>query len=464
MRYNYVPAPRSIYRGIQKLPPARWLTVGADGVEKTGSYWSLRDVAAAAQAAPRLSDTDAIVELEDVLGAAVKGQMMADVPLGAFLSGGVDSSAIVALMCRHSSSRVRTFSIGFREPEFNEAEFAKVVARHLGTEHSELYVTANDALQVVPGLPEIYDEPFADASQIPTYLVMRMARQHVTVALSGDGGDELFAGYNRYLIARRLWRKLAVVPRPIRSAAARALLSVSPAAWNCIARVPGSMMPAHQGRGNVGDKLHKFATSVLPADSLRDMYRALVSHWDKPHDVVVDVSEGAGDGEGMDAWDTQSDPIDSMRLVDELSYLPDDILVKVDRAAMAVSLETRVPLLDHRVVELSWRLGIQHLLRAGESKWLLRQVLYKHVPRNLIDRPKQGFAVPLAEWLRGPLRDWAEDLISESRLRQGGYFISEVVRQKWNEHQSCRRNWQYLLWDVLMFQSWLKRRSAGSSV
>jgi len=457
MRHSAIPAPHSIYSGIRKLMPGSWVTVRADGRTEQGFYWSLGEVARRARAsAPGWSDVDAADRLEHLLSDAVEGQMLADVPLGAFLSGGVDSSTIVALMAQRSRQRVRTFAIGFSEIGFNEAIHAKAVARHIGTDHTELYVTAADALNVIPKLPAMYDEPFADSSQIPTALVAAMARQHVTVALSGDGGDELFAGYNRYVLAERVWRRLARVPLPARKMAARAMLAVSPGSWSALGRPVLALLPARARQHHIGDKLHKFASSVLPMPDQAAMYRALVSQWQDPtvlvlgsqephtplHDACFDPQAGSG--------------VEQMSLLDQMTYLPDDILVKVDRAAMAVSLETRVPLLDHRVVEFAWQIPMHQKIRAGRTKWLLREVLYRHVPRHLIDRPKQGFAIPLHEWLRGPLRDWGEALLAPQRLQAEGFFDVRLVRETWRAHQYGGRNFHNLLWNVLMFQSWLE--------
>lgn len=378
---------------------------------------------------------------------------MADVPLGAFLSGGIDSSTVVALMQAQSSRPVRTYSIGFNEDGYDEAVFAKKIAHHLGTEHTELYVSSQDAINVIPMLPQMYDEPFSDSSQIPTFLVSKLARQHVTVSLSGDGGDEIFYGYDRYFLATRLWKKISRLPVGLRLAVASTILAISPSTWDRVYRLASGCIPKRQRWLAPGDKLHKGA-ALLHCENALMLYRHLLSHWE-PEDIVLGVNE-------PDSELNRCIPLgrlsfaEQMMLLDSVSYLPDDILAKVDRAAMAVSLETRVPLIDHRVYEFAWRLPMQYKIRNGDSKWLLRQVLYKHVPRELIDRPKMGFAVPIDSWLRGPLRDWAEDLLDESRLKREGFFNPAPIRQKWREHLAGGRNWQYPLWDVLMYQAWLE--------
>jgi asparagine synthase (glutamine-hydrolysing) len=462
LQYSCIGAPRSIYTHVRKLEPGSWMTLPLSRQVRSGRYWDLTEIAAAGvqrAAGSTLDDADAVDELERLLGQSVRGQIMADVPVGAFLSGGVDSSAVVALMTRHSSTRVRTFSIGFSEPGFDEAEFAKAVASHLGTQHTEHYVTEADALAVVEKLPELYDEPFADPSQIPTYLVSQMARRDVTVALSGDAGDELFAGYNRYRLASRTWHSLQRFPLPLRRGAAAAALAISPASWDRLFGLPNALLPARRHIGNAGDKVHKFATRVMRAPTQLAMYESLLSHWDEVERVVPGASERRPRVEALaGTLRTDSAGVDRMCLADQLGYLADDILVKVDRAAMSVSLETRVPLLDHRIVEFAWGIPLHQKLRGTESKWLLRQVLYRHVPRALIERPKRGFGVPLEHWLRGPLREWAEDLLQESRLRAEGFLDASAVRVRWLEHLSGQRNWQYALWNVLMFQAWLSRR------
>ncbi len=380
--------------------------------------------------------------------------MMADVPLGAFLSGGIDSSTVVALMQAQSNKPVKTFTIGFNEEGYNEAVHAKAVARHLGTDHTEMYVTSQQALEVIPKLPTLYCEPFADSSQIPTFLVSQLARQQVTVSLSGDAGDELFCGYNRYLLADKLWKKLSLLPTGGRRLAAHGLTALSPSQWNALLGPVQGLLPGNLRHANLGDKLHK-AAGVLASSNLEALYLGLVSHWDDPASLVIGGTEPptllTSNAPALDGLDD----IQRMMALDALTYLPDDILVKVDRAGMGVSLEGRVPFLDHRVVEFAWALPQSMKLHDGVSKWALRQVLYRHVPRELIERPKMGFGVPIGDWLRGPLRDWAENLLDEARLKREGYFHAAPIRQKWIEHLSGARNWQYHLWDVFMFQAWL---------
>lgn len=455
MRNSYIPAPYSIYQGIHKLLPGSLLTVSLQNRNaQPQHYWDGRQVVADGLAQPFMGSPDEAVDaLDKLLRDAVAQQMMADVPLGAFLSGGVDSSTIVALMQAQSSRPVRTFSIGFHEAGYNEAEHAKAVARHLGTDHTELYVSPQQALDVIPRLPSLYCEPFADSSQIPTFLVSQLARQHVTVSLSGDAGDELFGGYNRYVLGQRLWGKLSRLPVGLRQGLAQMISSVSPQAWNRLLGPIQGMLPSGLAQANMGDKLHKGA-GVMAARTPVDLYRLLVSHWLQPSKLVIGATEPPTVLTDPTQRPKTAHFVHQMMAMDMLTYLPDDILTKVDRAAMGVSLETRVPLLDHRVVEFAWRLPLDHKLRNGVGKWPLRQVLYKYVPRELIERPKMGFGIPIDSWLRGPLRDWAEDLLDESRLRQEGYFNPEPIRQKWAEHLSGKRNWQYHLWDVLMFQAW----------
>jgi asparagine synthase (glutamine-hydrolysing) len=458
MRHNYVPTPYSIYEGIQKLQPGCLLEVSLSRREpRLVRYWSAAETVRKGQAdrARVWTPQSAVDELESLLTTAVAAQMVADVPLGAFLSGGIDSSTIVALMQKQSSRPVKTFTIGFHEKGYNEAEHAKAVARHLGTEHTELYVTPEEAMAVIPRLPALFDEPFSDSSQIPTYLVSALARQQVTVSLSGDAGDEQFSGYTRYGVASGLWQKLSRIPRPLRRAAAHAITAIPPARWTAI----GQRLPVAALQQRLGDRLHKGA-GILGNQSIDGLYRSLVSHWDSPSEVVLQVQEPptllAGNAPELGSVDA----VERMMALDLMTYLPDDILVKVDRAAMAVSLETRVPMLDHRVVEFAWRLPQNLKQRDGVGKWVLRQVLYRHVPQALMDRPKMGFGIPIDSWLRGPLRDWAESLLAPDRLQREGFFAVAPVRQKWDEHLSGERNWAYHLWDVLMFQSWLEAQTS----
>lgn len=454
MRHNAIAAPHSIYQGIHKLLPGCLLTVSlAVREEKVESYWSLPQVAENGVAAPFTgTDTEAVDALDVLLKNAVRQQMMADVPLGAFLSGGIDSSTVVALMQAQSNRPIKTFTIGFNEEGYNEAVHAKAVAQYLGTDHTELYVTPQQALDVIPKLPELYSEPFSDSSQIPTFLVSQLARQHVTVSLSGDAGDELFCGYTRYTLARDLWAKVGRMPRGVRSLAATGIRALPATTWNGLVAPLRSLLPGKLRQANVGDKLHKGAV-LLSARQIDELYLKLVTHWE-PDGLVLGAIEPLTHLRGKLLPLAGLNDVQRMMALDAITYLPDDILVKVDRAAMGVSLETRVPFLDHRVVAFAWSLP-QHLkLRGGVGKWALRQVLYRYVPKELIERPKMGFGVPIDNWLRGPLRDWAEDLLCESRLRQQGYFNPAPIRQKWAEHLSGKRNWQHHLWDVLMFQAW----------
>jgi asparagine synthase (glutamine-hydrolysing) len=459
MRFNYVPAPRSIFAGIRKLSPGTIVEFSIDGDRVrelvSARYWSARQCAEEGIRAPfQGTEHEACDELERLLAQSIGGQMVADVPLGAFLSGGIDSSTVVALMQAQSSRPIRTFTIGFGEAEYNEAKHAGAVAKHLGCDHTELYVTPEQAMSVIPRLAVLYDEPFADSSQVPTFLVSELARRHVTVSLSGDGGDELFGGYNRYFWAMKVWRKLRTVPAPLRTVLAKTLQLPSPAAWSRAFAMGAPFVPARHRHANAGDKVHKLA-ELIGATEPERIYLRLLSHWDAPSELVRGSKEPVNSVTDRREWIDCSDFEHRMMYLDTVAYLPDDILVKVDRAAMGVSLETRVPMLDHRVVEFAWRLPISMKIRDGEGKWPLRRVLDRHVPRKLVDRPKMGFGVPIDHWLRGPLRKWAEDLLDERRLATQGYFEPAPIREKWGEHLSGRRNWQYLLWDVLMFQSWI---------
>ena len=456
LRHNYVPAPYSIYRDICKLPPGACLQVRPGQRDaRPVAYWSARDQAEEGQRKPYPgSPEQAANELEALIKQSLAGQMVADVPLGAFLSGGVDSSTVVAFMQQLSQRPVKTFTVGFYEDSYNEVEHARAVARHLGTEHTELYVTPEETLSVIPRLPELYDEPFADISQIPTYLVSQLTRRHVTVSLSGDGGDELFGGYNRYFWAAELWRKLGWLPTPLRAALAGLLTTLPPAAWDGVFSRVGRFLPTGLRYSEPGQKLHKLA-ETLTFRRPEEIYWGLVSHWKQPADIVAGAKEPVTVLTDANAWANVREFEHRMMYWDLVSYLPDDILVKVDRAAMGVSLETRVPFLDHRLVEFAWRLPLEFKLRSGVTKWLLRQVLYRYVPPELIERPKMGFGVPIDSWLRGPLRGWAESLLDERRMAQEGFLNPAPIRKKWAEHLAGRRNWSQHLWSVLMFQAWL---------
>lgn len=461
LRHNYIPSPYSIYNNIFKLNPGCILKLDTKNNQITiNPYWSILEVVIQGIASPFTSEQEAITELEHLLKDSVKQQMLSDVPLGAFLSGGVDSSTIVALMQAQSNRPVKTFSIGFYEEGYNEAEFAKAVAKHLGTDHTEMYVSSEEALNVIPKIPEIYDEPFSDSSQIPTYLVCKLAKQQVTVSLSGDAGDELFGGYSRYLMSGIAWSKLKLLPTFSRRMAAKLIKGVDVEVWN---RTLGWLAPFLFNRGeisSIGDKLNKIAEIIGVAD-YNDFYQRMVSHWKNPDNLVI------GGKEPIYAFNNRNTKYDlkeldiyhQMMYLDSITYLPDDILVKVDRAAMNVSLETRVPLLDHRLVELAWRIPLSMKISDGQGKWILRQILYKYVPQKLIDRPKKGFGVPINEWLRDPLREWAENLLDRNKLLKQGFFNPAPIIQKWEEHKTGKRNWGYYLWDILMFQSWLENQN-----
>lgn len=479
MRFMCVPAPRSIYKGIYKLEPGCLLTIAGEppidapeqplrppvtyGSLSLRRWWSLADVVSTSAENQLIDETEAVQLLEQRLADSVRLQSLADVPLGAFLSGGVDSSTIVALMQQQAMRPVQTFTIGFEEPEFDESPHARAVAQLLGTDHTELFVTAAEAQAVIAQLPDIYDEPFADSSQIPTYLVCQAARQHVAVALSGDAGDELFGGYNRYFWGPRIWAKLAWMPYQLRQALGTAISAIPVAGWDALSYPVKSVFTNKKGIMQVGDKAHKLAARLRDVRDLDDLYLSLVSEWQDPAQVV----RGDSGGIVLEPPNLLADPLPESALVgqtnsqhrmmywDSLTYLPDDILCKVDRAAMATSLETRVPFLDHRVAELAWRLPLNMKVRGGYGKWALRQVLYKYVPRDLIDRPKMGFGIPLGQWLRGPLRPWAENLLNEERLKAEGYFYPAPIREKWARHLTGKSDNTSSLWAVLMFQAWI---------
>jgi asparagine synthase (glutamine-hydrolysing) len=481
MRFTYVPAPYSIYQNIFKLEPGCMLSISSNNSEalpplapirppavqgglRMHRWWSLSTVVEASAQNQISSEEEALETLEHRLKDSVRMQSLADVPLGAFLSGGVDSSCVVALMQAQSTSPVKTFTVGFDEAGFDESPHARAVAEHLGTEHNEFFVSAKQAQAVIAELPAMYDEPFADSSQIPTHLVCKAARQQVTVVLSGDAGDELFGGYNRYLWAPRIWSRLAWLPYPARQALGSAIRMVPPASWDTFSRAVNAVLPTSKNIARAGDRAHKLAGRLGGVQNLDELYKSLVSEWQDPAQVV---KGGGGEAGGFlrepismlsDPWPSAGAEKQQLRMMyrDSMTYLPDDILCKVDRAAMAASLETRVPFLDHRVAELAWQLPLNMKIRNGQGKWALRQVLYKYVPKELIDRPKAGFAIPVGQWLRGPLKDWAEALLDEKRLEVEGYFYPKPIRDKWVQHLSGTFDHTPSLWAVLMFQSWLE--------
>ncbi len=460
MTYGYGPGTGSIYQQVQKLKPGTLRVFEAGRASRERVYWSAAEAAIAGQDQGFAgSNVEATDQLEALITASVRQQLLADVPVGAFLSGGVDSSTIVALAQANSRTPVKTFTIGFEEAGYNEAGYAKAVAKHLGTDHAECYVSHRDALDVIPCLPNLYDEPFADSSQIPTYLVSKLARSRVTVSLSGDGGDELFCGYNRYMLANRLANRGRRVPGLVRDAVVAGVTALPVSMWDSIGVAvrklkPGNVVPVH-----LGEKLHKFARVLAHAGNDEDLYETLLQQWDGAESLVQGVTH-VGKLTANDAvWRRDLDLQHRMMLLDSTSYLTDDILVKVDRAAMGVSLESRIPLLDHRIFEFAWRLPLGMKLRDGQGKWLLRQVLYRHVPRELIERPKVGFAVPIGQWLRGPLKDWAAALLDPIRLNQEGFLDAQRVKRMWDSHQRGSRNWEHPLWCVLMFQAWLENNT-----
>lgn len=480
MRFSYVPCPHSIYEGIFKLPPGAMLEIAGEDLKRAspGSlpasdapgrlqlYWDSRSVFERLQQTCKDSEDEAVETLDRLIRQSVTGQMISDVPLGALLSGGIDSSTVVAMMQSVSSRPVKTFTIGFNEHEFNEAAHARRIAGYLGTDHTELFVGPDEALDVVPNLSSLYDEPFADSSQIPTFLVAKLARSSVTVALSGDGGDELFGGYTRYIWAERIWKNMHRLPLPLRRVAAAGLSSLSRNTWARIYRAAEPLVPGRLRQSNAGEKIH--ALGRLLAENRREaVYQHIVSHWRPEDDLVLGEEEHRTIVTDTGEWPELEEFAQRMMAVDFASYLPDDILVKVDRASMRVSLETRVPLLDRDIVEFAAGLPIEYQVRDGQGKWLLRRVLERYVPKEFFDRPKMGFGIPVGAWLNGPLREWAEDLLDDGLLRRQGYLDPEVVRGRWLSHKRGDGNWQYHLWDVLMFQAWVaneedRRRSCQS--
>lgn len=473
LRHNYVPTPYSIYDGVCKLTPGCLLEIDAgllanvhrdyDWSSRQIAFWSAREVIERGLAAPSSeSETEVIESLHDRLLRSVEYRMLADVPLGAFLSGGIDSSTVVALMQAQASRPVKTFSIGFREDGFDEAVYAKRVAEHLRTEHTELYVSPTEAMSVIPRLPGMFDEPFADSSQIPTFLVSQLAREHVIVGLSGDGGDELFAGYNRYIWGDRLWNRFGGIPPLLRSGFSRALKAY-PSFWSACLRLSLKALPRSWAVANPEQKLSRLA-EVMHHRSIQNLYLDLVSHWNDPASVVIGGAELPTAVSDASRRAAVTNEIEAMMATDLVSYLPDDILTKVDRASMSVGLEARVPLLDHNVVEYAWSIPFAMKMRDGNGKWILRQVLQKYVPAEMIDRPKMGFGIPIGSWMRGALRDWTDDLLSADTLKRQNFFEPEPIVRLWQEHRSGRAEHHYALWNILMFQSWLAEQDDRSDL
>lgn len=446
LQYNCIPAPYTIYQNMHKLEPGHMLVINQDKNVIEQEYWQLKDIINDTSRKNNYADpAHAVNELEVKLNDAVRLQMLADVPVGAFLSGGLDSSTIVSLMQAQSSKPIKTFTVGFTDASYNEAEHAKAIAAHLQTQHTELYLSPEHTQAIIPDLANFYDEPFADSSQLPTYIIAKLTREHVTVSLSGDGGDELFAGYNRYTWTPNIWRKISRLPRPLRILLSKMLQILSPMQWDKIFMRCGMLLPKIAQQRNPGDKLHKLAR-LLDSASPYEIYFKLLTHWDATQSNVLLKNL-------LTDLNTAS-LTENMMYIDSKRYLPDDILVKVDRAAMAVNLETRIPFLDHRVVEFAWSLPLDLKIRDGQSKWIVSQLLNRYVPAELYTRPKMGFGVPIDQWLRGPLREWAQDLLTDSMLSKHGFLNASAIQQKWREHLSGARNWQYHLWDVLIFQSW----------
>ncbi len=456
LRYCYVPAPRTIYEGVRKLEPAQYLTVKVSDAGASSpvirSYWDFKSVAEAGVGGSPLSESDALDQLDAQLRKSVASRMVSDVPLGAFLSGGYDSTLVVAMMCQ-SASQVKTFSIGMQEEGYNEADHAREVARHLGTHHTELMVTADDAMALIPQMPKTYCEPFADASQIPTCLVASLARKHVTVALSGDGGDELFGGYNRHFWASPIWRKLERIPGWLRSGAGQVLKATTVKQLDFVYAMLKQVTRSSGGTSRPGEKLQKLA-GVMHAKTQAQFYQLLTSAIQNPNELLVHGREPLDSITDATKHAKVSNFADLMMYLDTITYLPDDILTKVDRATMAVSLEARVPLLDHELVEYAWRMPQSLKIRNGEGKWALKQIVHRYVPEKLMNRPKMGFSIPIGQWLRGPLKSWAEELLDHDRLAADGFFKPQLVQRMLQTHLSGRGQLENQLWNLLMFQSW----------
>lgn len=456
-RLGYVPSPLSIFEGIYKLEPGHVLKFSKGQIRDNRSYWNLDAVVQSGHKNQFSDDVSALTAIEEQLSSSIANHMVSDVPIGAFLSGGIDSSMVAALMQKQSSKPIKTFSIGFTESAYNEAIYAAAVAKHLGTDHNELYISDQDALNVIPSLPDIYDEPFADISQIPTYIVSKLARSQVTVALSGDGGDELFGGYNRYLFADQFWKKLNGYPRLLRKVAATAMKYPSERRWDSFFKSTKFMMPNSLQMAHPGQKMHKLS-AILPSENLRQMHSKLISKWANP-ELILDsdwFSQRELFSETLRETEILS-PAIQQSLWDSKTYMVDDILTKVDRASMNVGLEARVPLLDHNLVELAWRLPENMKIRDGSGKWILKQLLQKYVPQSLFDRPKMGFSVPVDRWLRGSLREWADSHFEKNKLHQQGYLNPIHLRDTWDQHLMGKPESGAALWTALIFQQWLEK-------
>ena len=456
-RHNYIPTPYSIYKGIKKLTPGYFVTIDKNLNMQLECYWDIYKITENnIKNLTTLSRKEAISRLENLLLDSVKKRMISDVPLGAFLSGGIDSSTIVALMQAQSNIPIKTFTIGFYEKKYNEATFAKEIAKYLKTDHTELYLTYQKAMEIIPKLPNIYDEPFSDSSQIPTFLISQLAHKDVTVSLSGDGGDELFGGYKRYFLTNKIWNKIKLLPHFIKRDIIKLISVIPPERWNTLLNNFNFIIPKKLHQTLYGDKLYKLL-DILNKPSDSQLYKALISHWKYPENLVINSKEPNTVFDNKKIDKNINNFTDKMMFFDLITYLPDDILVKVDRASMSMGLETRVPILDHRIVEFSKKLPLSLKIKEQKSKWILRQILYKYVPKKLIERPKMGFGVPINDWIKGPLKEWAEDLLNENKLKQDGFLNFELIRKRWQEHINQKRNWGGWLWDVLMFQSWKKK-------
>lgn len=460
LRYSYIPDPYSIYKNVYKLLPGHYIQLSKRNLKQNDLpdpkiYWCLAKTAINGSSnQSNKSEEEIKNELENQLRLTVKKQMISDAPIGAFLSGGIDSSAVVSLMQSQSNTPINTFTIGFDDKDFNEAHYAKKIAKHLSTNHTEMYISSKEAINIVPKLSKIYDEPFSDSSQISTFLISQLTKQQVKVALTGDGGDELFCGYNRYIFGEKLWNVSRAIPASLRKVFSSGIQLVSQKNWDKILKY----LPIINRYNNVGDKLYK-VTRAFDAKTFYDFYQLLSSHWHKSNEVVINSKEPKIFSNQLKQQLETLDKQQQMMILDFLTYLPGDILVKIDRASMASSIETRAPFLDHKLIEYVWKIPHRFKNKNGQGKWILKEILKQYVPKDLTERPKMGFGVPIGTWLRGPLKDWAENLLDEKTMQEEGFLNSKLVKKKWEEHISGIRNWQYDLWDVLMFQAWIKEQS-----